>query len=71
MGALNTYELDLQEYLTVQRANTDAYSHQKNKKPKLTPQEREMSKNYEDNYGKGFKMLKGMGFNLGKGLGKQ
>lgn len=29
-----------------------------------------MSKNYEDNYGKGFKMLKGMGFNLGKGLGK-
>lgn len=35
-----------------------------------SPEELAAEKNYEDGYGKGFKILMGLGFKVGKGLGK-
>lgn len=71
MNAYSQDELNLQEYLNIQRANTNANEVNQPKKKKLTAEEKEKEKQYENNYGKGFKMLQGMGFNLGKGLGRE
>jgi hypothetical protein len=58
-------EMDLQSYLKMSRPKAKA-------EPKYkTQEEKDLAKDFSQNYGVGFKMLEKMGFKVTKGLGKE
>lgn len=53
-----------------QNGSSQASQAQEEDVKRKSPEELAAEKNYEDGYGKGFKILMGLGFKVGKGLGK-
>jgi len=55
---------------TATSASTSSNAFQEEDVKRKSPEELAAEKNLEDGYGKGFKILMGLGYKVGKGLGK-